>query len=169
MAKKRRKTRPRKPAPHQPLAEIEQELTPATAGVKAKPRRPRQIEDQRPPAPWGSFPLVEIVVLVALVMLGAGLFVDGPQGSTLLVTGVALGSLAGLELSLREHLAGYRSHSTLLAGAAGIATLAIISYGVGDSVSVAARAGIAVAVGGLAAIGLVRVFRARSGRSIKLK
>ena len=166
MAKKRRKTRPRKPAP-QPVADAEQEA--ARAPVKSVSRRPQQLEDERPQAPWGSFPLVEIVVLVALVMLGAGLFVDGPQGATLLVTGFALGSLAGLELSVREHLAGYRSHTTLLAGAAGIATLAILSFGLGDSVSVPVSAGIAVAVGGLAAIGLVRVFRARSGRSIKLK
>ena len=32
--------------------------------------------------------------------------------------GLALGSLAGLELSAREHFAGYRSHTMLLAGSA---------------------------------------------------
>ena len=37
----------------------------------------------------------------------------------LIGTGLALGSLAGLELSIREHFAGYRSHTLLLAGAAG--------------------------------------------------
>ena len=34
----------------------------------------------------------------------------------MIAAGVALASLAGLELSIREHLAGYRSHSTVLAG-----------------------------------------------------
>ena len=34
----------------------------------------------------------------------------------MLIAGITLGSLAGLELSLREHFAGYRSHSTVLAG-----------------------------------------------------
>lgn len=165
MAKKRRKTRPRRPPQSAPAAKPE--AVPATP--KPKSQRQRQIADERPPAPWGSFPLVEIVVLVALVMLGAGLFVKGSQGSTLLVTGFALGSLAGLELSIREHFAGYRSHTTLLAGAAGIATLAILTFAAGESVSAPISAGIAVAVGGLAAIGLVRVFRARSGRSIKLR
>lgn len=166
MAKKRRKPRPRPPPPTL-TAKPEADPAPATPTPTPKPRK--QIDDERPPAPWGPFPLVEIAVLVALVMLGAGLFVDGPQGSTLLVTGFALGSLAGLELSIREHFAGYRSHTTLLAGAAGIATLAILSFVAADSVSVPVSAGVAVAVAGLAAIGLVRVFRTRSGRSIKLR
>jgi hypothetical protein len=39
----------------------------------------------------------------------------------LLGCGFVLVTLAGLELALREHFAGYRSHSTLLAGAAAIA------------------------------------------------
>ena len=38
--------------------------------------------------------------------------------------GLMLGSLAGLELSVREHFAGYRSHTVLIAGAAGVAVLA---------------------------------------------
>lgn len=44
----------------------------------------------------------------------------------MLVTAAALGSLAGLELSVREHLGGFRSHSSLLAGTAGVATLAAL-------------------------------------------
>ena len=163
MAKKRRKPRPRRPPQAMHTAE---QATPAPA---PKPQRRRQIEDERPPAPWGSFPLVEIVVAVALIMLAVGFFVEGSQGSTLLVTGIALGALAGLELSIREHFSGYRSHTTLLAGAGGIATLAILSFAAGDAISVAVSAGIAVAIGGLAAIALVRAFRARSGRSIKLR
>ena len=35
----------------------------------------------------------------------------------MLAAAAALGSLAGLEISLREHLAGYRSHTTVLAAA----------------------------------------------------
>jgi FtsH-binding integral membrane protein len=163
MAKKRRKPRPRRSP--QPVRTAEQ-ATPAPA---PKPQRRRQIEDERPSAPWGSFPLVEIVVAVALIMLAVGFFVEGSQGSTLLITGIALGALAGLELSIREHFSGYRSHTTLLAAAAGIATLAILSFAAGDAISVAVSAGIAVAVGGLVAIALVRAFRARSGRSIKLR
>ncbi len=132
MAKKRRKPRPRRP-PQTVRASDEVEPSPAPV---AKPKPRRQIDDQRPRAPWGSFPLVEIVVAVALVMLALGLFVEGPQGSTLLVTGIALGALAGLELSIREHFGGYRSHTALLAGAAGVATLAILSLAAPEAISV---------------------------------
>ena len=63
MAKRRRKRRPRR-APQAP----DQRPAARSAEVAAKPapqpRRP--IEEERPPAPWGSFPLVEIVVLVGL-------------------------------------------------------------------------------------------------------
>src|SRR5215217_7437754 len=34
----------------------------------------------------------------------------------LLVLGMALGSFGGLDTALREHFAGYRSHTTILAG-----------------------------------------------------
>src|SRR5919198_6307735 len=52
----------------------------------------------RPPAPWGSFPLVELVVLLSLVLLVAGFFLQGARGVTMIIAGVTLGSLAGLEL-----------------------------------------------------------------------
>jgi hypothetical protein len=158
MAKKRRKRRPR------PVATAAPPASPAPA---KPPRRP--IEEERPPAPWGSFPLVELVVLVALALLLAGLFVSGPQGTTLLVTGLALGSLAGLELSIREHFAGYRSHTLMLAGAAGVATLAFLFYAVPSLMPPAARIGVAVLVAGAAGFALVRAFRKRSGRAFKLR
>jgi hypothetical protein len=75
--------------------------------------------DDRPPAPWGSFPLVELVVLLGLILIVAGFIVRGQRGGTMIVGGLALGSLAGIELSIREHFAGFRSHTTLLAAVAG--------------------------------------------------
>jgi hypothetical protein len=65
-------------------------------------------------------------VLLALVLLIAGFFVQGTRGITMIGTGVALGSLAGLELSVREHFAGYKSHSTVLAG-----TVAVLAAAAG--------------------------------------
>ena len=38
------------------------------------------------------------------------------QIPTAIGVGVVLGGLGGLEVSVREHFAGYRSHTTLLAG-----------------------------------------------------
>ncbi|HXR30705.1 MAG TPA: hypothetical protein VN752_06155 [Solirubrobacterales bacterium] len=69
--------------------------------------------EERPPAPWGSFPLAELTVLAGIVMLAVGIFGGGP---TAIGVGVVLAGLGGLEVSVREHFAGYRSHTTLLAG-----------------------------------------------------
>jgi uncharacterized integral membrane protein len=69
--------------------------------------------DERPPAPWGSFPLAELSVLAGIVMLAIGIFSTSP---TAIGVGVVLAGLGGLEVSAREHFAGYRSHTTLLAG-----------------------------------------------------
>ena len=162
MARKRRKPRPRRSP-----AEPSDEQPAATSKPTRAPRKP--IEEERPPAPWGSFPLVEIVVLVGLLMLVAGLFVRGPQGAALLGTWLALGALAGLELSIREHFGGYRSHTVLLASAAAVATLAVFFYLVPDLLPPAARLGVAAIVGAVAAYGLARAFRARAGRTVKLR
>lgn len=161
MARKRRKPRPRSARPTQALAETKQGAIPAT------PRPRRSIEDERPPAPWGSFPLVELVVLVALVMLAVGFFVEGRRGTVLLATGLALGSLAGLELSVREHFAGYRSHTTLLAAVLGVAVMLGLYYLADLSATISVA--IAVPVTAVAVWLLLRAFRARSGRAIKLR
>jgi hypothetical protein len=73
-----------------------------------------------PKAPWSPFPLTELVVLLSMVLIVAGVLTDGGRRGALLGGGFALISLAGLELAMREHFAGYRSHSTLLAGASAI-------------------------------------------------
>lgn len=69
--------------------------------------------DERPPAPWGAFPLAELTVLAGIIALVVGVASANP---TAIGVGVVLAALGGLEVSLREHLAGYRSHTTLLAG-----------------------------------------------------
>ena len=51
------------------------------------------------------------------MLLIVGFFVAGHRGAVMIACGVTLGSLAGLELSVREHFAGFQSHSTVLAGA----------------------------------------------------
>jgi hypothetical protein len=62
-------------------------------------------------------------VLVALVLLIGGLFVQGIRGVTMIGAGIALGSLAGLELSIREHFSGYKSHTTVLSTALGVVVI----------------------------------------------
>ena len=73
----------------------------------------RRTADERPPAPWGSFPLAELSVLGGIVMLVIGVVTQSP---TAIGVGVVLAALGGLEVSAREHFAGYRSHTTLLSG-----------------------------------------------------
>src|ERR671923_3102787 len=70
---------------------------------------------ERPPAPWGSFPLSELMILIGVVLIVWGVL-SGRDGQDRFIAGLAVASLGGAELALREHLAGYRSHSTLLAG-----------------------------------------------------
>jgi hypothetical protein len=119
-------------------------------------RRGRPTIDERPPAPWGKFPLVELVVLLALIMLPLSFVVGGTRGNVMLTAALALGSLAGLELSIREHFSGYRSHTTLLAGASAFASIAVVFFagGRGD----VSRA-LMLPVGGLVFLGAFWFFR----------
>lgn len=86
--------------------------------------------DERPPAPWGKFPLAELVILAGIVALVVGV-VGSDQ--TLIGAGVVLAGLGGLEVAIREHFAGYRSHTTLLAGFPAVVVAVALFY-VGDQI-----------------------------------
>ncbi len=101
-------------------------------------QKPRRRADERPPAPWGSFPLAELTILAGLVVLVVGF---AGQDPTLIGVGAVLGAIGGLEVSVREHLAGYRSHTTLLAGVAFVTVTALMLYAVGTIPAVALAAG----------------------------
>ena len=121
MADRRQRRRP----DYQPPGRPGEGRARASAGNDSQGGRPaRRPPPERPPAPWGRFPLVELVILLGLVLLVTGFFVQGARGLTMIAAGVALASLAGLELSIREHLAGYRSHSSVLAGVVAVLALA---------------------------------------------
>jgi hypothetical protein len=114
--------------------------------------------DERPPAPWGSFPLAELTILAGLVLLGIGI---ATQNLTAIGVGAVLGAIGGLEVSVREHFAGYRSHTTLLAGFAFVTVTGLLFYLAGTILAVALAAG---AVSFLAAFfALRRAFRRASG------
>jgi hypothetical protein len=134
-------------------------------GDRPRRRTPRSRSiDERPPAPWGKFPLVELVVLLAIILFVLGLVVGGARGAVMLTAAFVLGSLAGLELSIREHFGGFRSHTTLLAGVAAFAAIAITYFAAGQGTL--ARA-LMIPVAGLvfvAAFWLLRqAFKRRSG------
>ena len=64
-------------------------------------------------------PLTELSILVGMIVLAVAFLGGGPR-VLLVAFGLVLVVLATGELALREHLAGYRSHSALLAGLAAL-------------------------------------------------
>jgi hypothetical protein len=121
-------------------------------------RRTRAGLDERPPAPWGSFPLAELTVLAGIVMLVIGVIGKSP---TAIGVGVVLAGLGGLEVSVREHLAGYRSHTTLLAGTVFVLVTGALFYLAGQILAISLAAG-ALAFAA-AFVALRRAFQNASG------
>src|SRR5215211_6190893 len=95
-----------------------------------KPRPGRPSLDERPGAPWGSFPLSELVIFLGIVLIIWGAL-KGSDGERFIFAGLVIASLGGGELALREHMAGYRSHSSLLAGAAAFVAVTAVALGLG--------------------------------------
>jgi hypothetical protein len=85
--------------------------------------------DERPKAPWHPFPLVELCVLVGIVLLVLGLIQhDSAHGRAMLLAGLALGSLGGLDTAAREHFAGFKSHTLVLAGVPTVALAGVLYF-----------------------------------------
>jgi hypothetical protein len=99
-------------------------------------------EDERPLPPWHPVPLTELCVLVGIVLIIAGFIVGlgSDNGRLMLVTGMALGSLGGLDTAVREHWAGYASHHMVLAGVPAIAAAAILYFAQAPWIAVALAA-----------------------------
>src|SRR5215213_5228393 len=100
---------------------------PVTAPAAAPPRA-RRATGERPRPPWHPFPLVELCVLIGLVLLVWGLIRGDAAGRVLLVCGMALASLGGLETALREHFGGYASHALLLAALPAVLTAGVLFF-----------------------------------------
>jgi uncharacterized integral membrane protein len=114
--------------------------------------------DRPPEAPWGSFPLAELTILAGIVLLVVGLVGGNP---TALGVGVVLAALGGLEVSVREHFAGYRSHTTLLAGAVFVLVVGVLFYVVGLILAICLGVGAAAFLASFLA--LRRAFQRASG------
>jgi hypothetical protein len=97
-------------------------------------------------------------VLAGIVMLGIGVFGKSP---TAIGVGVVLAGLGGLEVAATEHFAGYRSHTTLLAGTVFVLVVGGLFYLAGLILAICLGAG---AVAFLAVFfALRRAFRRASG------
>lgn len=116
-----RRGRSRKRRPSAPAASGAQE--PRTRRRPA-PSEPGAYKDpmsvgERPHAPWHPLPLSELLILVGAIgtiigfrRLNSGGFSSG--GPTLLASLAAV-AIGTVEVTLREHLSGYRSHTLILA------------------------------------------------------
>jgi hypothetical protein len=110
VSKSRAKKKRRRPAPRsRPRAD-------ATEEPVGRPSR-FEVRDgvARPDAIWSPFPLTEIGMAVGLVIFLAGFASDGRRATWLLSVGVVVLAVVVGELCLREHFAGFRSHTLLLA------------------------------------------------------
>ncbi len=111
-------------------ARRERALRQQEVGASPRPRPGRPSLHERPSAPWGSFPLSELVIFVGIVLILWGAF-KGSDGARFVAAGLVIAGLGGGELALREHMAGYRSHSSLLAGAAAFVVVTAVALGLG--------------------------------------
>jgi hypothetical protein len=131
------------------------------AARRERPAR-RRPSSERPQAPWGSFPLSELVILIGIVVMVWGFLSGEDQGPERVAAGLLIASLGGGELALREHLGGYRSHSALLAGVATFAVVTGIALAFGPvKVWVLLLAGAPVFAGAFYA--MRELFKRRSG------
>ena len=131
---------------------------PASA-PSAPPRRAAARRDERPRAPWHPFPLVELCVLAGLVMLVWGVIRrDDDFGRALLVGGMALASLGGLETALREHFSGHASHAVLLAAIPAVGAAGVLFFAQAPWIAVPLAA---IAIFAAACLALRRTFRPR--------
>ena len=129
----------------------------------ASPRPGRTTIDDRPPPLWGAFPLTELVTLLGIVLMVWGFLSEGGRnGNSKIAAGLAIASIAGLELAIREHVTGFRSHTTLLSGAVAILVIVVLGLGAGLS-----TLGLLLLAGALAFgatfLGLRELFKRRSG------
>jgi hypothetical protein len=87
---------------------------------RAAPRRGAGLADllpvgKRPPAPWSPLPLSELLILIGAIGTIVGLSRGVSNGLPPLIAGLAAVAIGTVEVTLREHLSGYRSHTIVLA------------------------------------------------------
>jgi hypothetical protein len=150
---RKRSSTPVAPPPARDAPPTPPPAAPRTATYKAR-------REDAPQPPWAPFPLTELVILLSIIMLLLGFVAGGDRRGVLLGGGFVLVTLAAGELSVREHFAGYRSHSSLLAGICAIlAAIPVWLLPVPQGVVLLVGAVVFV----LALMGFRRAFMRRSG------
>lgn len=125
---------------------------PAPAALRRRARA-----DERPPAPWGAFPLGELTTLAGMIVLVVAFIQQSPQ---LLAVGLSLVALSATELAAREHFAGFRSHSALLGLILGAVTGVLLVVAEAPRL---VQVGLAVAVFAAGFWFMRRIFQTKTG------
>ena len=98
----------------------QQKRAPAAArqrpGTRGRDRRgaAQSSRRERPQAPWHPLPLSELLILVGAIGTVVGLQKGVSHGAAPLLVGLAAVVVGTVEVTLREHLSGFRSHAALL-------------------------------------------------------
>ena len=116
----------------------------------------------RPRPPWYPLPLSELLILVGAIGTVVGLRRGVSNGGPALFAGLAAVIIGTIEVTLREHLSGYRSHTLILALLPTIAFHSAVALGVAAFTPVPSWLQVALLLldGGLFAF-LFKLLRAR--------
>lgn len=124
------------PSPKAPPAEAQR---PVAADRPRKPREDRlarfEVRDgvARPQPVWAPFPLTELGMAAGLAIFAWGFLSDGGRALWLMSVAALLLAVVVGELCLREHLAGFRSHTLLLAALPVTALHAGVFFAISDA------------------------------------
>jgi hypothetical protein len=111
-------------APPDPTQKIAKKADKLNARARTRTRVKSDFRDplsvgERPPALWHPWPLSEMLILIGGIGTIVGLARTGhggiPNGGPALFAGLGAVVLGTLEITWREHNAGYRSHTLILA------------------------------------------------------
>jgi hypothetical protein len=111
---RRGRSRKRRPAPSGARKVAKPPVSTSTvASAKQSPTA-----DARPQAPWHPLPLSELLILVGAIAVVIGLYRSKhgfAAGGPTLLAGIGAAMIGTIEVTLREHRGGYRSHTLILA------------------------------------------------------
>jgi len=110
----RKRTSPGAPRRPTPAADLP---APAAAASRGRPVDRKARREEAPQALWHPVPVTELCIFAGMILVMVGFF--GGAVAPLAI-GIGLVSVAALELAIREHFAGYKSHSALLAAMAAV-------------------------------------------------
>jgi hypothetical protein len=130
-ARSKRKRRRSDAAPRAVASTRRDERATREAAARERRRAGRDLGrvGERPPGLFGGVPVSEVAILAGVVVGGVGLVT---HGRVTIVIGLVICALGVTEVTGREHFAGYRSHSALLAAVPTVVLEAIVVGVFGD-------------------------------------